>query len=290
MPMNLDAVGAVAGPFTVSWGPDDALLYALGVGAGQDDPLAELAFTTENSHGVEQRVLPTFGAILTGFRAPSDGSAKPRLDLGTFDPAHLVHAEQSVALSRALPTTGTMEVTTRLEGIYDKGSGALVVSETEGRLPGDAEDSPTVVTRSAAFIRGEGGFGINGPSDPWHVDERDPDLVLEASTRADQALLYRLSGDHNPLHSDPAFAARAGFPQPILHGMCTYGVVARVLLGALAEGDPDRFASISGRFSKPVFPGDRLQVSVWQESDEARFRVTGREGAVVLDRGTFRLR
>jgi acyl dehydratase len=287
MPMNLDAVGSTVGPFTVTWEPTDALLYALGVGAGQEDPLAELAFTTENSHGVQQRVLPTFGAILTGFRPPADGAVKPRLELGTFDPARLVHAEQSVALSRALPTAGSIELTTRLEGIYDKSSGALVVTETHGLLPDDADDSPTVVTRSAVFIRGEGGFGVKGPSDPWHVAERDPDLVLDGSTRPDQALLYRLSGDHNPLHSDPAFAARAGFPQPILHGMCTYGVVARMLLGALADGDPERFASISGRFSKPVFPGDRLQVSVWRDGPEATFRVTGRDDAVVLDRGTF---
>jgi acyl dehydratase len=286
MPMNHDAVGTTAGPFTVTWQPHDTLLYALGVGAGQQDPLDELAFTTENSAGVEQRVLPTFGAILTGFRPPADGTPKPRVDIGTFDPAHLVHAEQAVSLARALPSAGSIEETSRLEGIYDKGSGALVVTETQGRMPDDPRDSPTVVTRSSVFIRGEGGFGVKGPSDPWHVPERDPDLVVDASTRPDQALLYRLSGDHNPLHTDPAFAARAGFPRPILHGMCTYGVVGRVLLGALAGGDPERFASISGRFSKPVLPGDRLQVSVWRDGDEARFRVTGRDGAVVLDRGT----
>lgn len=287
MPMNLDAVGTTAGPFTVTWTPEDALLYALGVGAGQEDPLAELALTTENSAGIEQRVLPTFGAILTGFRPPADGSPKPRVDIGTFDPAYLVHAEQSVALSRALPASGNIEVTSRLAGIYDKGSGALVVTETHGRLPDDAEDSPTVVTRSSVFIRGEGGFGVKGPGDPWHLPERDPDLVLDASTRPDQALLYRLSGDHNPLHTDPAFAARAGFARPILHGMCTYGVVARVLLGALADGDPARFASVGGRFSKPVFPGDRLRIAVWRDGAEARFRVTGPDDAVVLDRGTF---
>jgi len=287
MPMNLDAVGASAGPFPVSWSANDALLYAVGVGAGQEDALGDLAFTTENSAGIQQQVLPTFGAILTGFRPPADGSPRPRIDFGSFDPAYLVHAEQSVALARALPTAGSIEVTTRLEGIYDKGSGALVVTESQGRLPEDPPDSPTVVTRSAVFIRGEGGFGVKGPSDPWHLPEREPDLVLTASTRPDQALLYRLSGDHNPLHTDPAFAQRAGFSRPILHGMCTYGVVARVLLGALADGDPARFASIGGRFSKPVLPGDRLQVAVWHDGDEARFRVTGPEDAVVLDRGVF---
>ncbi|MEX0427818.1 MaoC/PaaZ C-terminal domain-containing protein [Nocardioides sp. DS6] len=287
MPMNLDAVGSSIGPTTVAWSADDALLYALGVGAGQDDPLAELAYTTENTAGVEQRVLPTFGAILTQFRPPADGSARPRISFGSFDPAFLVHAEQSVALARPLPAAGTMDVTTRLAGIYDKGSGALVVTEAFGRLPDDPEDAPTVVSRSAVFIRGEGGFGVKGPSDPWRLPEREPDLVLHASTRPDQALLYRLSGDHNPLHTDPAFAGRAGFDRPILHGMCTYGVVARRLLTELAGGDPARFGSLRGRFSAPVLPGDALLIEVWGDGPEHRFRVVRTDGRLVLDRGAF---
>ncbi|GAA4163334.1 3-hydroxyacyl-thioester dehydratase HtdY [Gryllotalpicola daejeonensis] len=282
MPLDLNAVGKSSAPKTVSWKADEALLYAIGVGAGQDDPLAELAFTTENSDGVEQRVLPTFGAILTQFRGAS------KLDIGTFNPAMLVHAEQSTNLAGALPASGELEVSSTITGIYDKGSGALVVSETTGREPGAGE--PLVTTRSALFIRGEGGFGIPGPRDEWAVPERDADVVLEASTRPDQALLYRLSGDHNPLHSDPAFASRAGFPRPILHGMCTYGVVGRVLLNALADGDPARFDTLSGRFSKPVFPGERLRISVWNDGDRHLFRVNGERGDVVLDRGSFVLR
>ncbi|MEV6013118.1 MaoC/PaaZ C-terminal domain-containing protein [Streptomyces sp. NPDC051976] len=288
--MNLDAVGTTTGPVTVAWGPDDAILYALGVGAGQDDPLHDLALTTENSIGVPQRVLPTFGAILTGFRAPSDGSPRPRIDFGSFDPALLVHAEQSVAVARPLPTSGTMAVTTELVGIYDKGSGALVVTEARGRLPEDAVGAATVVTRSAVFIRGEGGFASTGPSDSWEAPVGEPDMRQHASTRRDQALLYQLSGDHNPLHTDPKFATKAGFERPILHGMCTYGVIARHLLDALADGDPVRFSSISGRFSRPVYPGDALTVNVWRTGTLARFRVTGPKGDVVLDRGTFVLR
>lgn len=290
MAMNLDAVGSTVGPITVGWDSDDALLYALGVGAGQDDPLDELAFTTENTAGVEQRVLPTFGVILTQFRPPVDGSPRPRLDFGSFDPAFLVHAEQSLTLARPLAAAGTMSVTMELAGIYDKGSGALVVTEATGRLPDDPEDAPTVVTRSAVFIRGEGGFGVKGPSEPWHLPEREPDHVIDSGTRPDQALLYRLSGDHNPLHTDPAFAGRAGFAKPILHGMCTYGVVARGLLRTLCDGDPARFGSISGRFSRPVMPGDPLRTEVWVDGGEARFRVTGADGAVVLDRGTVTTR
>jgi acyl dehydratase len=282
MPLNLDVVGIAGEPHTVSWTSDEALLYAIGVGAGQDDALAELALTTENTHGVEQRVLPTFGVILNQFRGRS------RMDIGTFNPAMLVHAEQSVQLSGVLPPSGSLEVSSTVTGIYDKGSGALVVSEATGRLPGSAE--PLVVTRSSLFIRGEGGFGIPGPKDAWADPGSEPDLVLTASTRPDQALLYRLSGDHNPLHTDPSFAARAGFPRPILHGMCTYGVVGRVLLQALANGDPAHFGSMSGRFSKPVFPGEALTIRVWQGEGPRLFQVVNERGDIVLDRGTVTLR
>ncbi|BAL87934.1 hypothetical protein AMIS_27140 [Actinoplanes missouriensis 431] len=287
MPMNLDAVGASTGPTRIAWTETDALLYALGVGAGQEDALGELAYTTENTAGVRQRVLPTFGAVLAQFRAPADGSPRPELDIGTYDPAQLVHAEEAVTLARPIPAAGTMDVTTTLAGIYDKGSGALVVSDTVGRLPGDPPDSPTLLVRSSLFIRGEGGFGIPGPKQPWGTPDRRPDMALEVGTRADQALLYRLSGDRNPLHTDPKFAARAGFTRPILHGMCTFGVVGRRLLSALGDDDPELFVSISGRFSQPVYPGDKLSIVVWSDGPEARFRVLGPEGWVVLDRGTF---
>lgn len=282
MPLNLDVVGTTSEPIPVSWKADEALLYAIGVGAGQDDPLAELAFTTENSHGIDQRVLPTFGAILTQFRRAS------RLDIGSYNPAMLVHAEQSTRLTGALPVSGELEVRSTVTGIYDKGSGALVVSETQGLLPDATE--PLVTTRSSLFIRGEGGFGIAGPTDDWAAPEREPDELLEADTRPDQALLYRLSGDHNPLHTDPAFAGRAGFPRPILHGMCTYGVVARVLLNAFADGDPERFDSVGCRFSKPVFPGDSLRIRVWEVDGSRLFHVVNDRGDIVLDRGRFALR
>jgi acyl dehydratase len=280
MPLNLDAVGQPGQPSQHSWTADEALLYAVGVGAGQDDPLAELEFTTENSHGIAQRVLPVFAVLITQFRGDSS-----RQNIGEYDPAKLVHGEQAVTVRRPLPPNGTMTVSSTVTGMYDKGSGALVVTETTGTLPGDRE--PAVQTRSSVFIRGEGGFGIAGPADSWAKPDGPPDLLLPARTRPDQALLYRLCGDHNPLHSDPAFAARAGFARPILHGMCTYGVIARVLLNALCDGAPERFLSMSGRFSKPVFPGDALAVSVWRDGAQARFSVTGPDGAVVLDRGIF---
>jgi acyl dehydratase len=277
MPLNLDAVGRTAGPTETSWSSKDALLYALGVGAGQEDPLRELEFTTENSHGVVQQVLPTFGVIVVQ-------QGGPRQSMGDFDRAMLVHAEQSLTLHRPLPVQGRASITSTLLGIYDKGSGALVVSEATAA---DAESGePLLSTTSSAFIRGEGGFGGDrGPSATWERPDREPDQRASAQTRPDQALLYRLSGDRNPLHSDPAFAARAGFPRPILHGLGTYGVTGRLLLHALCGSDPARFRSMRARFSRPVLPGARLTVSMWVDGGTARFQTTDDDGQVVIDHG-----
>jgi acyl dehydratase len=201
----------------------------------------------------------------------------------------LVHAEQAFELHRPLPPAGTARTTSKVTGIYDKGSGALVVSESVAVLPETGE--PLVTARSSAFIRGEGGFGGDqGPRAAWQEPSRAPDHQVTYSTRPEQALLYRLSGDRNPLHSDPAFAARAGFPRPILHGLCTYGVTGRALLHTLADSDPARFAAMSGRFSAPVFPGEPLTVSIWADGDTAAFRTTKADGTIVLDRGTVRVR
>jgi acyl dehydratase len=280
MPLDLSAVGRTSEPYERSWTSTDALLYALGVGAGQQDPLRELEFTTENSHEIEQRVLPTFGIVLVQF-----GSTRERVSIGDFDPAMLVHAEQAITLHRPLPVEGAIRITNTVTGIYDKGSGALVVTETTGVSPFTGEK--LVTTRSSVFIRGEGGFGGDrGPGGDWAAPERAPDHQVSCPTRGDQALLYRLSGDRNPLHSDPAFAARAGFRRPILHGLCTYGVTGRALLHALCGSDPERFLSMEGRFTKPVYPGDELTVSIWTTGPgEAVFQTRAGDGTVVIDRG-----
>lgn len=280
MPLDLSAVGRTSQPYERSWTSPDALLYALGVGAGQQDPLRELEFTTENSDGTPQRVLPTFGIVLV-----QAGSTRDRVSIGDFDPAMLVHAEQAITLHRPLPVEGAIRVTTTVTGIYDKGKGALVVTESAGVSPFTGE--PLVTTRSSAFIRGEGGFGgERGPAADWAEPARAPDHKVTYPTRTDQALLYRLSGDRNPLHSDPAFAARAGFPRPILHGLCTYGVTGRALLHALCGSDPERFGSMSGRFSRPVYPGDELTVSIWVTGEgEALFQTRTGDGTVVIDHG-----
>ncbi|HEU5159196.1 MAG TPA: MaoC/PaaZ C-terminal domain-containing protein [Streptosporangiaceae bacterium] len=280
MPLDLSAVGRTSEPYERSWTSADALLYALGVGAGQQDPLRELEFTTENSQDVEQQVLPTFGVVLV-----QAGSTRDRVSIGDFDPAMLVHAEQAVTLHRPLPVEGAVRVTTTVTGIYDKGKGALVVTESTGVSPFTGEK--LVSTRSSAFIRGEGGFGgERGPAADWTEPGHAPDHKVTCPTRADQALLYRLSGDRNPLHSDPAFAARAGFSRPILHGLCTYGVTGRALLHALCGSDPARFGSMSGRFSAPVYPGDELTVSIWASGPgEALFQTRTGDGTVVIDHG-----
>lgn len=274
-------IGVPGEPQERSWTSTDALLYAVGVGAGLGDPLEELQFTTENSAGITQQVLPTFGVLLAQVRSGRS--------LGSFDRAMLVHAEQEFVLHRPLPVAGTARVVSTVTGIYDKGSGALVV--TENKAVDAATAVPLVTSMSSAFIRGEGGFGgERGTSEPWRHPGRAPDHRIVQPTRPEQALLYRLSGDRNPLHADPKFAARGGFPRPILHGLCTYGVTGRALLHALCDFDPAYFRSMSGRFSHPVFPGQSLVVSMWLADDDgaALFQTALEDGTVVIDRGKMR--
>jgi acyl dehydratase len=282
MPLDHSLVGVPSEPQERSWTSKDALLYAIGVGAGLGDPLQELEFTTENSEGVRQQVVPSYAVLVA--------QARTGRSLGDFDRAMLVHAEQAFELHRPLPVEGTVRTVATVTGIYDKGSGALVASEN---VAVDAATGAKLVTsRSGAFIRGEGGFGgERGPSDRWQRPERPPDHQVVQPTRPEQALLYRLSGDRNPLHADPKFAARGGFSRPILHGLCTYGFTGRALLHTLCGSDPARFGSMSGRFSRPVLPGDTLVVSIWQEDgDSALFQTATEDGTVVIDRGRMRLR
>ena len=278
MPIDPSAVGARSEPTEHSWGSKDAILYALGVGAGTD----ELAFTTENTSDTPQRVLPTMAVVLaTGFFG---AFAK----VGEFNPAMLVHGEQAIELFGEIPVKGTVSTVGEITGIYDKGKGALVVCESTSTNVETGE--PLFRNTFAAFIRGEGGFGGDrGPAGPKNeAPDREPDHVVTYQTRDDQALLYRLSGDRNPLHSDPAFAAMGGFDRPILHGLCTYGFTGRALLHTLCGSDPSRFRGMEGRFSSPVLPGEALTVSMWVDGDEALFRTAGRDGRTVLDGGRCR--
>ena len=278
MPINPDAVGSSSDPHDASWTSKDCLLYALGVGAGVQDPTGfELEFTTENSQDVPQRVLPTFPVVVHG----GGGGLG---NIGSFNPAMLVHGEESVTLHSPLPVEGKVSVVTTVTGIYDKGSGAVVAMETVAR---DKESGqPVYTTTMSAFIRGEGGFGGDrGPSGKVEFPERAPDHTVKYQTRPDQALLYRLSGDRNPLHSDPKFAALGGFDRPILHGLCTFGFTGRALLHTLCGSDPDRFQSMAARFSKPVFPGEELTVSMWVTGDGQALYRTSTDSGVVIDGG-----
>jgi acyl dehydratase len=289
VPINIDVAGTTTPPTEARWTSKDALLYALGVGAGAVDPALELEFTTENSSGHEQRVLPTFAVVVGQGRAGGGSRGlSPLAALGPFDPAMLVHGEQAIEVDGPIPTDGVVRTTSRIDAIYDKGSGALVVMESSAV---DAETGqPRFRARTGLFIRGEGAFGgERGPSGSRNQPpDRDPDHVLAYTTRPDQALLYRLSGDRNPLHSDPAFAGRAGFDRPILHGLCTYGFSGRALLHELCGSDPARFRAMEARFSGPVYPGETLTVSMWVDGTEAIFRTETRPGNIVLDGGRFR--
>jgi acyl dehydratase len=281
MPINPDAVGEKSDPFDQSWTHRDAILYALGVGSGVD----ELAFTTENSMNIEQKVLPTMAVVLGAGGMGAIGK------IGSFNMAMLVHGEQGIELFGEIPTEGTVSSTGEITAIYDKGKGAVVELTSQSVLKSTGE--LIFKNRVQAYIRGEGGFGGDrGPSGPKNPPpDRAPDQSVTYQTGPDQALLYRLSGDRNPLHSDPEFAKMAGFDSPILHGLCTYGFTGRALLHALCDGDPARFKSIDGRFSLPVWPGEALTVNMWVDGSEAIFQTTasgkGDAGRVVIDGGKF---
>lgn len=291
MVLNHSLVGVPSEPTDRTWEHTDALLYALGVGAGHDDPLQELAYTTEHGDtaaGGGQKVLPSFGVMVTW------GAARGR-SLGDFDPAMLVHAEQGVRLHRPLPVAGKARVTSVVTGIEDKGSGALVSSQSRAVETGTGQ--PLATACSSVFIRGEGGFGAPTLADPdpdssepapapAPVPGRAPDEEVTLATWPGQALAYRLSGDLNPLHSDPEFSSRGGFARPILHGLCTYGVTCRALVRSIAEGDGDAMRAMAGRFSAPVIPGERLTVALWRQSDRrVAFQTRRSDGTVVIDRG-----
>ena len=278
MPLNPQAVGTSGEPHEASWTSKDALLYAVGIGAGTD----ELVYTTENTNGVDQQVFPTF-AVVVGW-----GAGSAMRNIGTFNPALLVHGQQAITLHKALPVNGSASMQARIVAMHDKGKAAVVVTET---VATDLTDGQPLFTNvSSVFIRGEGGWGgERGPSGPQNEPpDRAPDHQVTYQTSPDQALIYRLSGDRNPLHSDPSFAAMGGFDRPILHGLCTYGFTGRALLHTLCGGDARRFKHIEGRFTSPVLPGDALTVSMWDVDEGATVFTTTVGDRAVIDQGLLR--
>ncbi|HSJ91590.1 MAG TPA: MaoC/PaaZ C-terminal domain-containing protein [Ilumatobacter sp.] len=276
MPLNPDAVGSTSEPVEVSWTSKDCLLYAVGIGAGTE----ELAFTTENTNGVDQQVFPTFPVVVGWGRGSAMGN------IGSFNPALLVHGQQSVTLHRPIPVEGTATLVGEVVAMYDKEKAAVVVTSNDATMDGE----PLYTTTMSAFIRGEGGWGGDrGPSGPQNVPpDREPDHRLTYQTSPDQALVYRLSGDRNPLHSDPAFAAMGGFDRPILHGLCTYGFTGRALLHTLCASDPARFHHVEGRFTSPVLPGEALTVSMWEVGGGEALFTTAVGDRLVIDQGLLR--
>lgn len=281
MPLNPSAVGAVGDIRTMSWNSKDALLYAVGIGAGQSD----LPFTTENTKDIQQVVFPTF-AVVAGSGTASAGKSAMS-EIGSFNFAMLVHGSQAITLHRPIPVEAEVTVQDKVVAMYDKGKAAVVVTEAETKLK---SGELLWTTRSSVFIRGEGGWdGDRGPSGPQNVPpERTPDHEVTLQTSPDQAFVYRLSGDRNPLHTDPSFAAIGGFDRPILHGLCSYGFTGRALLGALCKNDVTKFNHIEGRFSSPVMPGDALTVRMWTIASGETVFTTSVGDRVVIDQGLVR--
>ena len=269
MAIDPSAIGAVTEPKVYEWTERDTLLYALGVGAGTDD----LAYTTENSHDVPQQVLPTFAVICCmGF------AAAPLV--GSFNWGMLLHGSQEIRLSAPLPAAGSLSVVAEVADIQDKGEGknAIIILRARGTDP--ATGAQVAETLTTLVIRGDGGFGgqpgqrAAAPEFP----DREPDARIALPTREDQALIYRLSGDRNPLHSDPWFAREmAGFPTPILHGLCTYGFAGRALLAELAGGQ-------AARLTASVLDGIELDVARFEQIARESF-VTAADVSDVLALG-----
>jgi acyl dehydratase len=259
----------------IAWKDKDAMLYALGVGLGSD-PLneQELPFVFENG----LKAVPTLATVLTMTAGYSRLIARSGINF-----ARVVHGEQAVEFHQSLPPEGEGVVTSRVAAIHDKGErGAILIVETLLK----ARDGPDLATlRSAIFARADGGFGggSQGEAAPHPIPGRPADLTVEMPTRPDQALLYRLNGDRNPLHADPAFAKMVGFPRPILHGLCTFGITCRAVLQAYADFDPARIKAHQARFSAPVFPGETISVDLWRDGDVISFeaRVKDREAVVI---------
>ncbi len=267
------AIGAELGAHPFSWTESDVLLYHLAIGS------TDLSYTLE---GPALQVLPSFAVVAPTFHMTDP----PPLDLPgcDLDLAQVVHGSQSISVTGPVPTSGSATVTTRISDIWDKGTAAVIWQEGVAVSP---EGEELWTTRSSIFVKGEGGWGGDrGASAPVEVPDREPDADTTYDVLAQQALLYRLCGDRNPLHADPDFAKAAGFPAPILHGLCSYGIVLRTLTEELLGGDATRVGGFGVKFAGVLFPGETIRVRGWREDGRivASATVAGgdRDGAPVL--------
>lgn len=273
MALNFDIIGKPSEPLTYQYGWKDCVLYALGVGA---TTAQELDYLFEMNG---PKVLPTF-AVVPSFSAMLSVCGRIGANM-----AMVVHGEQKIQLHRSIPPSGTLKTTAVVEAIYDKGKGALAVVRADTT---DERDGALFTNTFSIFVRGAGGFGgERGPeAGAGEVPERAPDFSVTETTSEDQAALYRLSGDLNPLHISPTFATQVGFPRPILHGLCTYGFAGRAVLRHAASGDLGKFIGLSARFAAPVFPGDALTTEGWALSDgNFAIQVKNQDGKAVLTHG-----
>jgi len=285
MPLDPDTLLALDIPDVEhTYGPKDCILYALGLGLGQD-PMDEneLAFVYEKN----LKVLPTF-PVVQGYSAYT--FKRPELGI-TW--THVVHGEHAVRVHAPIACEGTVIGRTRILDVIDKGEGrgALIYSERE--IIDKASGALLATINQTTFCRADGGFGgaKREAAAPHTIPERAPDIVCDLPTRPETALIYRLSGDINPLHAEPAFARAGGYPRPILHGLATFGVAGHALLKSVCGYDPARLTAMAGRFSAPVFPGETIRTEIWRDGGIASFRarVVERE-AIAINNGRAEVR
>jgi len=263
-----------------SWTERDTMLYALAIGMGSD-PLdrTELPFVYEKN----LRAVPTLATVVAW------GAGIPPDRLGV-DRRHTLHGEEALRLHRPMPVSGTLIADSRVVAAYDKGEKGAVI-ERETVLTDTATGEPIATITRTAFARADGGFGGPvAPSVAHELPQRPPDVIMDFQTRRDQALLYRLCGDRNPLHVDPDVARAAGFEVPILHGLCTFGITCRAVLRAFCDYDPARLRALAVRFSAPVVPGDLVAVELWKDGSTVFFQAGVRaRGVTVIRNGKAEL-
>ncbi|WP_107653881.1 MaoC family dehydratase [Nocardia suismassiliense] len=277
------ALGAELPSREFSWTPSDVQLYQLGLGAGTrwTEP-AELRYLDDRT----PQVLPTFATVAPTLHETEPPRVSfPGIDI---DLAKVVHGHQEVELHRPIPAAGKATSTGRITELWDKGSAAVVVQE---QTVTGSDGAPLWTARSSIFARGEGGFGgERGPSTKTELPDRAPDFDVSTPTLPQQALLYRMCGDRNPLHSDPEFARAAGFPAPILHGLCTYGIVCKTVTDTVLGSDASRVTGFRARFAGVLYPGETIRTRIWQQDNELTIAATvvEREDAPVLGDVTLR--